>query len=269
MFRVLAVEKVKTGSIDSRLTFETDRGAVGIGNRFLAVDGKRFYALGIDCQTCSTLFQRLPAANQSVEINETAQALRHSIRSLEDDVVGKVGLGLPSGDYIRVLAETSLLLVRPGDAEDYFAREEVDLWGEDTFWCLPHDPRTPYYRAGDKDLGEGRKLFSFVVPMYPTKWLTMKSVSEYVADQEAKGTGTAVAIAVLDIKGPADWPDSQTPDPVEHWCLTHYLLDGHHKLHAAYTTGKPLRLLTFVALFQGVSTVDQVEEALRHLSTAV
>lgn len=268
MFRVLATEKATTGSTESRLTFEADRGTVGIGNRYLAVDGKRFYAMGMDCQTCSTLFQRLPDANKSVEINETAQALRHSLQSLGDEAVGRVGLGLPLGDYIKVLAETSLQLVRPGEANDYFVREEVDLWGEDTFWCLPHDPRTPYYRTGDQDLGDGRKLFNFVVPMYPTKWLTMTSVSEYMEAQETKGTGTAIAIAVLDIKGPADWLGSQTPDPVEHWSLTHYLIDGHHKLHAAHTTGMPLRLLTFVALSHGVSTVEQVEEALRHLSSS-
>ena len=268
MFRVLAAEKVNTGSIKSRLSFEADRGAAGIGNRYLAVDGKRVYALGIDCQTCSTLFQRLPAANKSIEINETAQALRHSLQSLDDEVVARLGFGLPSGDYIRILAESSLQLLCPGDAEDYFVREEVDLWGEDTFWCLPHDPRTPYYRAGDTDLGDGRRIFNILVPIYPTKWLTFKTLSEYRDQMDANGTGTAVAISILDVKGPSTWVGEQDPDPVEHWCFTHYLLDGHHKLHAAYTTGKPLRLLTFVALSQGVSTVEEVEEALGHLSAA-
>jgi hypothetical protein len=269
MFYVLATERVKTGSVGSRLTFKVDVGAVGIGQRYLAVDGKRFYNLGINCQTCATLFERLPDANRSLEIGETAEALRRDLQSLDDDVVAKVGLGMPLDEYILVLAETTLLLVSPGDSEDYFANEVVSLWGEDNFWCLPHDPRTSYYRAGDKDLGEGRKLLNFIVPMYPTKWLTLKSVSEYMKNQETKGTGTALAIALLDIKGPADWDGDQTPDPVEHWCLTHYLLDGHHKLHAAYKAGKPLRLLTFVALSQSVSTRQQVEEALRHLSGTV
>ncbi len=45
MFCVLATERVKTGSIGSRLTFKVDVGAVGIGQRYLAVDGKRFYNL--------------------------------------------------------------------------------------------------------------------------------------------------------------------------------------------------------------------------------
>jgi hypothetical protein len=30
----------------------------------------------------------------------------------------------------------------------------------------------------------------------------------------------------------------ETPDPVEHWCFTRYLIDGHHKLHSASEAGK-------------------------------
>jgi hypothetical protein len=85
-------------------------------------------------------------------------------------------------------------------------------------------------------------------------------------EQERKGSGTAVAVSVLDVKGPADWVGEEPSGPLEHWCLTHYLLDGHHKLHAAHLSGRPLRLLTFVALSQGVSTKEQVDEVLRLLS---
>jgi hypothetical protein len=91
---------------------------------------------------------------------------------------------------------------------------------------LPHDPRIPYFRAGEKDMGDRRKLFNFVLPIYPTKWLTLRA---------------------------ALVPHS-------------LLLDGHHKLHAAHLSGRPLRLLTFVALSQGVSTKEQVDEVLRLLS---
>ena len=50
------------------------------------------------------------------------------------------------------------------------------------------------FRAGEKDMGDRRKLFNFVVPMYPTKWLTFKTVSDYMKEQERKGSGTAVAV---------------------------------------------------------------------------
>jgi hypothetical protein len=266
MFHVLQRKPLKIGSSTSRLRFESDSGPVGVGSRFLLLDGKRAYDLGINCQTCATLFQRLPGANQSLKIEETAEALRHVVQSLDEEVVSTVGLGLPEDEYIGALADTSFLLVQPGEEKDYFLTEETALWGEDTFWCLPHDPRVPYYRAGDWEMGKRRTLFSFIVPMYPAKWLKMGTVSEYTRKQETEGTGTAVAISILDVKGPADWAGKEPPGPIEHWLLTHYLLDGHHKLHAAQMSGKPLRLLSFIAVSQGVSTGEQVEEALKLLS---
>jgi hypothetical protein len=35
-------------------------------------------------------------------------------------------------------------------------------------------------------------------------------------------------------------------DYYEHWVLTHFLLDGHHKIEAAASAGRPIRLLSFV-----------------------
>jgi hypothetical protein len=265
MFHILQQKLMKAGSSASRLRFEADLGPVQIGNRYLLLDGKRAYNVGINCQTCATLFQRLPGANQSLGMQETVEALRHVVDSFDEEVVSTVALGLPEDEYLGALADVSLLLVQPGDQNDYFMSEQMALWGEDTFWCLPHDPRVPYFRAGEKDMGDRRKLFNFVVPMYPTKWLTFRTVSDYMKEQERKGSGTAVAISVLDVKGPCDWVGEEPRGPLEHWCLTHYLLDGHHKLHAAHLSGRPLRLLTFVALSQGVSTREQVEEGLRLL----
>lgn len=45
-------------------------------------------------------------------------------------------------------------------------------------------------------------------------------------------------------------------DPCEHWCLTHFLLDGHHKLEAAATAGRPVRLLSLLALGEGMSGAE-------------
>ena len=255
---------LRTGSSLSRLRFEFDG-----GNRYLLLDGKRAYSLGFaGCQTCSFLFERLGGANQALQIDATAEALREGVEFLDDDVVDLVGLGLPEGEYGVVLAEAPVVQVRPGATNDYFTNEQAALWGEDTFWCLPHDPRVPYFRAGDKDIREGRRLFNFVVPMFPTKWLAMTTVAEYAESLRTKASGTAVSVAVLDIRSPANWVGEQTPDPREHWCLTHFLLDGHHKLNAAAEAGKPLRLLTFIATSLGVSRKEDVESAITLLSAS-
>lgn len=141
-----------------------------------------------------------------------------------------------------ILGESSVEEVTPGAENDYFVRERIALWGEVIFWCLPRDPRMPYFRAGDQNMGDGRRLVNFVVPMFQMKWLTLFSESEHLEAIETKSSGTAVSIAILDVRGPADGRGNKR-DPVEHWCLTHCILDGHHKLHAASRSGEPLRLL--------------------------
>ena len=44
-----------------------------------------------------------------------------------------------------------------------------------------------------------------------------------------------------------------------HWCLAHYLLDGHHKTFAASKAGRRLPLLSFLAIDKGIATPEQVE----------
>jgi hypothetical protein len=238
------------------LQFETDSGL-----RYLLIDGRRAYSIGIGCQTCGVLFERLSGANQEVQVDAAAEKLRQGVSSLDEEVVETIGQGIPEGEFCALLAEARVILVRPGNSQDYFVNEQIALWGEDNFWCLPHDPRVPYYRAGEHDLGQRRRLFNFIVPMFPTKWLALKTVSEYMQELRTKGSGTAVSLSVLDVRSPVDWIGDRDPDVVEHWCLIHFLIDGHHKLHAASESGRPLRLLSFLALSQGVSTREEIEEA--------
>jgi hypothetical protein len=65
------------------------------------------------------------------------------------------------------------------------------------------------------------------------------------------------------VKQPSDW--AGYPDITEHWCLSHYLLDGHHKLNAAAERGTPVSILSFLAVDKGVSTREQVAEAIETL----
>lgn len=65
--------------------------------------------------------------------------------------------------------------------------------------------------------------------MVPPTWNERERVEEYVALMEQGTVPTAVALSTLDVcqsaLGLAD-------DPCVHWGLTHFLLDGHHKLEA-------------------------------------
>jgi hypothetical protein len=55
------------------------------------------------------------------------------------------------------------------------------------------------------------------------------------------------------------------PDAYGHWCLTHFLLAGHHKLEATAVEQKAVQLLTLLSIDQSRVTperLDQLEEIL-------
>lgn len=89
-------------------------------------------------------------------------------------------------------------------------------------------------------------LYEFVVPMVPPTWNDRDRVQRHARLLQAGSLHAAVAVSTLDISQPAMAGDSS--DYYEHWALTHFLLDGHHKLEAAAATGRPLQLLALVAI---------------------
>jgi len=193
-------------------------------------------------------------------MNDTADLLKAGVYQLSDAVVEKIIDGLPEGDYLAILLEADLQATRPGAINDFFAREQIELYGVDTFWDLPHDPRTPYYLASKAPIGERAKLFHFVVPMFPERWLKQSVITEYMNETADQVHPTAVAISVLDVKGPSDWNGEK--DVVEHWTFTHFLIDGHHKVAAAMRAGRPARLLSLTAITAGISTPEQIRHAI-------
>ena len=256
---------MQTGCGDSRVSFETEGGgAWPVWDRYLAIDGKRAYHLGNICQTCAFLFKRLEGANTSVEAQNTADELRSGVCHLSDPVIDRIGKTLPEDNYIAYLADIDLSIVRPGEHDDFYCKEQVALYGLDSFYDLPHDPRVPYYRAGMRDIGENSALFQFVVPMFPERWLKANVITSYEEQLKEGRRPTAVSVAVLDVKGPSDWDDN-VGRIHEHWTLTHFLLDGHHKAAASRKAGVPLRLLSFLAVRQGVSDHAQVNTTFQAL----
>jgi hypothetical protein len=47
-------------------------------------------------------------------------------------------------------------------------------------------------------------------------------------------------------------------DYYEHWVLTHFLLDGHHKMEAAATAGRPIRLLSLLDEHISIATPEDL-----------
>ncbi|MFB9368092.1 hypothetical protein ACWCYY_12755 [Kitasatospora sp. NPDC001664] len=238
----------------ARLGFGVDERRGRPGLRVLELDGEPAFELSHWCGTCPFLFRRLEGANETLSADDVQELLGGGLDGVDERVVAAFGALLPEGEYLPVLLRVEPQLVNPGKEGDYFSGEQVATWGMDQFWGLPQYPHTPYYRTFETGVDASAHLYEFVVPMVPPRWNTRARVEEY-ARLMADGTvPTAVAVSTLDVCEPAS---GEPEDHYRHWGLTHFLLDGHHKLEAAASTGHPVRLLSFLALDQGLATPEE------------
>lgn len=244
---------------EATLSFtESESPADGLaGRRQLSLDGRPAFELSFWCGTCPALFRRLEGATQTLSLEHLADRLRRGLGDLDVEVMREFGRLLPPGAYLPLLLEITPRLVRPVEPGDYFAHEQVATWGVDSFWGLPENPRTPYYRTYETAIDEATHAYEFVVPMVPPTWNDRCRVADYESLLTRTSTPTAVAVSTLDICAPATTGPNQ--DWYEHWVLTHFLLDGHHKLEAAAAIHRPLRLLALVSLAGSLAPAEAVE----------
>ncbi|WP_164219233.1 hypothetical protein [Virgibacillus sp. YIM 98842] len=246
----------------SKLSFET----AGGGNwdewdRYISIEGKKAFHIGNICGTCEFFFERLDGANQGISPKVVSTALQEGISKLDDEFLSKVSLILPNGEYEVSLIEANPKLVDLGKEEDYFSNEQIQVWGEDEFWGLPHYPKIQYYRSLTKELTHKSKLFEFVVPTFPVHWLNEGTVDKYKSLISDGSRPAALCLSVLDIKEPADY-EAHTDHP-QHWCLTHYVVDGHHKIFSASLLNKPITLLSFLAKKECIADEKDIQELFR------
>ncbi|MCO8274304.1 hypothetical protein M1L60_27260 [Actinoplanes sp. TRM 88003] len=200
--------------------------------RLLFVDDKPAFELSFWCGTCQILFQRQEGSTETFSAEG-------------DDLIEAFGSLLPRGDYQPLQLEIRPRLVQPSRPGDYFAEEQVATWGLDSFWGLPVYPRTPYYRTFETAIDDNAHLYEFVVPMVPPSWNERAQVEKYASDLADGEVATAVAVSILDVSLPATDDGS---DYYSHWALTHFLLDGHHRIQAAAESDRPIRLLSLLSV---------------------
>ena len=216
------------------------------GRRILWLGSEAAFELSFWCGTCPVLFQRLDGATSTLSIAELEDRLRRGLSGIDSNVLAAFARLLPAAAYLPMLLQVTPRLVTPAAAGDYFAHEQVATWGLDSFWGLPEYPRTPYYRTFETPVTASSHLYEFVVPMVPPTWNDPARVQQYSHALTGGSLPAAVAVSTLDISQPA--LDHNSSDYYQHWALSHFLLDGHHKLEAAAVTGRPLQLLALVAI---------------------
>jgi hypothetical protein len=222
----------------------------------LLLDERPAFELSFWCGTCPFLFKRLEGANATASLGDLEVSLAHGLDALDDGIIGRFGDLLPRGDYLPLLLEVEPQLRRPVEPGDYFSEEQVATWRPDLFWGLPEYPQTPYYRTFETHVDEGAHLFEFIVPMVPPSWGDPAKVATYAEQLQVTSSPTAVAVSSLDVCQPA--VDTRASDYYAHWGLTHFLLDGHHKVYAAAQLGRPLRLLSLVSVEGSLAGSEEV-----------
>jgi hypothetical protein len=246
----------------SPVSFQTEGGdGWAAWDRYIAIDGKRAFHIGNVCGTCSFFFERMEGAKRSINAEDVIERLNAGVSLLDLSLVEKIKTIMPTGKYQVLLLSIVPKLVYPKGPEDYFEKERVELWGIDPFWGLPHYPKTEYYRPSSEIMDDRAALYEFIIPTFPQNWLNEERVASYVSRLQAGEAPTAVALSVLDVKQPANRNDE--PSITSHWCLAHYLLDGHHKVFAASKVRLPLILLAFLAVEHGISSPEQIEQVVR------
>jgi hypothetical protein len=209
--------------------------------RRLTLRGVSVFELNLWCGTCPAIFKKL-AEPKAADLELANEFLNAGLSVIDDAVLGVYGKALPKSEYTVLLLEITPRLVLPGTPMDYFTHEQVTTWGVDPFAGVADDLGTPYYRTFETPVGKGRHLYEFVVPMVPPSWNDREIVAEYVRAHGVE-SATAVAYSLLDVLQPAM---DKGDDYYEHWVLSHFLLDGHHKIEAAAASGRPIRLLSLL-----------------------
>lgn len=227
-----------------------------MGRRELAIRGQAAFELSFWCGTCAFLFEKLDPDLQKVDFAAFSERLRSGLNHIDRALVKAVGSLLEKGTYLPLLIRITPTLVTANSDRDYFAHEQANTWGH------PPTPkeRSDYYRTFAAPISAEAHLYEFVVPLVPPSWNDVGTVAAIEEELSSGVVPTAVAVSILDVSTPAI---VEGPDWYGHWGLTHFLIDGHHKVAAAAETGKPITILALLALDSGISNRDEIETALK------
>ncbi len=267
MTRIIKIENKEISDSKSIVSFDKKGGGSWeVWYRLISIEGKPAYEIGNICGTCSFYFKRLEGANQSIHPDNLLEQLNNGLTELDQETIDIVSKIIPNGKYKVILISIKPRLIELGKGDDYFAKEQIDLWGIDGFYGLPHHPKIRYYRGTDQNIKEKEKIFEFIIPIFPQTWLDSDRIDFYKNNISNNKIPTAIGLSVLDVKAPAEWIDDKEPDYIGHWCLAHYILDGHHKIFAASQLNKPINLLTFLAIDECIlENKDDIEKLIEEI----
>ncbi|PJZ75322.1 hypothetical protein [Leptospira neocaledonica] len=263
--KIEEVFKTEIKESNSILSFQTTGGGSWeVWDRFIAIDGKQAYHIGNICGTCNFFFERMEGANQKVSQKSILETLSNDIIELNSNEYMEIEKLIPKGNYYVLKIRIVPRYVQLGTADDYFSNEQIEAWGIDGFWGLPHYPKTNYYRMEDYQVNKTSKIYNFLIPMVPSSWLDDKTIKDYEIKFSNSIIPTAIAISHLDVKEPAVYSDETVLS--EHICFANYLIDGHHKIFASSQVGKEISLISFLSVDNNIASEEDIKNFIGNLS---
>jgi hypothetical protein len=248
----LATRELTVESSDSILSFgyhdlrwESDADGkldAGYSNRYLAVDGAVTFDLGFPCASCTTLFQRVDQSKVPISPHEVSARLNAGLTELDDELVDTISRALPIGRYFLVTRTVEPQMVRHGDAADFFSTKYSRLSE------VEHDPATEYFLLANRRLprsslfGSDAGFVEVAVPLYPTSLCDNAVVTDWEGRLLADAKPTALALSVPQVLEDREGHVQTT------FVLTHFLLDGHHKMLAASRAPQRIQILAAINL---------------------
>lgn len=216
----------------------------------LAFEDKPIFTVGITCPTCAFFFNQLSTEIKSITIESLRNELNDGLKCLDENQMNTLAEIYPNGNYDVWLSEIKPKMVRFGDEKDYFRNEQAPLWFADIVEKeVPESSPlgNVYYRGLDQQIDAESKVYEFFVPLYQPESLDENRVQYYQQKIREGHKPTALALGILSINEKMLWDDEIPDDGITtHWTLAHYLLDGHHKIQAAYREQKPITLISFI-----------------------
>lgn len=233
---------------------ETD-GVFGFWDEYLTIGKKKVYQTGVACSECSFSFERIDedAISSTSVINnlpeKIVEQLDNGIKKIDQTILEQVKKLVPNGQYSVLLTQIIPTLVIPQQKGDYFV-EELAVLDRDAAQNL-YNPKTNYFRLNTVVLPNGSAFdetcfFEFLIPIQSLDSLDEQRL-KYYENLFAQGNSpTVVALSKIRVGEPPHMLQDDT-SIANHIVLSHYLIEGRHKVYAAAMVQKPITLLFFVS----------------------
>ncbi len=194
-------------------------------SRYLTVHGQKVFDLGILCETCSFLYTRLSDTPMPLQPDELSLLLHNGLESVNKDIIETIRKLIPSGQYT-----TGLITLFP----EFVKHLGYVGYGEIT---------ESFYFAGKDKVDDHGEIEQAIIPLFTPESLKKNIVEKYKSDIVEGAKPTALAISIAEGKHMMSGGGYDAPDCIS---LMHFLIDGHHKVHAASELGRPITLLSFL-----------------------